>query len=1008
MVQGVPRLPEDWAVISYNGFVFDTRTGEPALPPGLRIESYPKGKVGNYLVTLRVPITEAVKGEITSSGAKIINFIPYNSFLVAMGEVAKARIEASSAVSWVGIFQPAHKIASWFGSQSGTKDVWVQLYQDEDINLAMGKLKGMGLGAVTIEDPEMYKILRVKMDVRSLGKVANLREVAWIEPWPNLQLYNKDVQWVAQTFLPAVRKVWMKGIDGANETVNTADMGIETNGLFFRDPAVPITTGGDFPTHRKIIAYRIITGATFGDYYCHGTHGAGSLCGDDGYLGGNGQYNGMAYKAKIYHIDIGDSTGGVVLPGNLYTGIYQPAYNGNAGGWARVSSHSWGQTGSGQYTAYCSQTDQFMWDYKDFGVYFSVGTNGPSGSSVSPPGTAKDVISTGATGNGWSATNLAGFSGRGPCNDSRRKPTVCAPGIGVLSACGGGLRQWSGASPTPPITAGNGALMRNYFRRGFYPTGDSVPGNRWAYVSAALVKAVLVNSSNNDFAMYTIPDNNIGWGRINLDNTLFFSGDGRKLAVWDDTVGLSTGQNRQFQMDVITDAEPLKITLVYTDYYAVAGANPAIVNDLDLVVTSPGGAQTYLGNVFSGGWSQTGGSADARNMEECVYIRQPERGTWTVRVDAPNVPQGTRQPYALVVTGGLGILGAQVLSLRRNVVIDSLAGSNGNKNGMVDLGETVGFIDTLYNGSAAGVTNVMATLRTNDPNVQFADSTASFGNIPTGGLANNGGDPFRLVCYGTPRVVTFILHLEGVLDNRPYSDDIQFLVRAGLKMGDVIKVISPVYSSPDSNIIYGLAFDGANLWITDWGRPRIFKVNPNTGDTVSGSIPAPTANQMTDLAWDWGDNTLWAHSVASRQVYKLDPANGTVMRQFPTPAQNYPIGLELRGGGLLLPADTLWLVGRGTAPADSKAFYKCDTLGNLIQMLSAPPFVAVPYGPRCLAWEPAGQPYWDGGTLLLAVTDFSAPGPDLLASHVYELRQVRHQHGLRACVEPPLHLREEP
>jgi hypothetical protein len=330
----------------------------------------------------------------------------------------------------------------------------------------------------------------------------------------------------------------------------------------------------------------------------------------------------------------------------------------------------------------------------------------------------------------------------------------------------------------------------------------------------------------------------------------------------------------------------------------------------------------------------------------------------------------------------------QVLSLRKNVVIDSLAGSNGNNNGWVDLGETVGFVDTLYNGSAAGVVNVTATLRSTDPDVRFADSLASFGDIPIGALANNGTDPFRLVCYGTPRAVTFTLHLEGVLDNRPYSDDLQFPVRAGLKMGEVIKVISPVYSSPDTNIIYGLAYDGTNLRVSDWGRPRIYKVDPNSGDTVVGSIPAPTATQMTDLAWDWGDNTLWAHSVASRQVYKLDPANGTVMRQFPTPAQNYPIGLELRGGGRVFPADTLWLVGRGTAPADSKAFYKCDTLGNLFQILPAPPFVAVPYGPRCLAWEPAGQPYWNGGTLLLAVTDFSAPGPDLMAAHVYELRQV--------------------
>jgi hypothetical protein len=436
---------------------------------------------------------------------------------------------------------------------------------------------------------------------------------------------------------------------------------------------------------------------------------------------------------------------------------------------------------------------------------------------------------------------------------------------------------------------------------------------------------------------------------------------------------------------VNTDAQPLKITMVYTDYYAVAGANPAIVNDLNLVVTSPIG-QTYLGNVFSGGWSQTGGTADNRNMEECVYLRQPEWGNWIVRIDAPSVPQGTRQPFALVITGGLGNLGAQVLSLRANTVIDTLAGSNGNGNGRVDIGETVGFIDTLYNGSAAGVTNVTATLRTADAGVRFADSTASFGDVPAGATAHNVGDPFRLVAYGSPRIVTFTLHLNGLLDSRPYSDDILFPVRAGLVVGEVIKFITPRYHS-DSSAIYGLAYDGNLLWTSDWNLPRIYKVNPITGDTVVGSIPAPTSNQTTDLAWDWGDNTLWAHSVANKQVYKLHPSDGAVLRQFASCARAYPTGLELRGGGRL-PADTLWEIERGTAPGDTKVFYKCDTLGNLLQPFNnLPAFLTVPYGPRCLAFEPQGNLFWPGGTLLHTVTDFSGSGNTFVAGHLFELLQ---------------------
>ena len=76
------------------------------------------------------------------------------------------------------------------------------------------------------------------------------------------------------------------------------------------------------------------------------------------------------------------------------------------------------------------------------------------------------------------------------------------------------------------------------------------------------------------------------------------------------------------------------------------------MNDLDLEVTAPGGA-VYRGNVFSGGWSAAGGTADRRNNVENVYVQSPAAGTWTVTVKGYNVPNGP-QPFALVVDGSFG------------------------------------------------------------------------------------------------------------------------------------------------------------------------------------------------------------------------------------------------------------------------------------------------------------------------------------------------------------------
>ena len=58
------------------------------------------------------------------------------------------------------------------------------------------------------------------------------------------------------------------------------------------------------------------------------------------------------------------------------------------------------------------------------------------------------------------------------------------------------------------------------------------------------------------------------------------------------------------------NAKPLRIALALTDVPGSTFGN-AFVSTLDLVVTA--GGNTYKGNVFSGGFSVTGGAADTGN-----------------------------------------------------------------------------------------------------------------------------------------------------------------------------------------------------------------------------------------------------------------------------------------------------------------------------------------------------------------------------------------------------------
>jgi hypothetical protein len=201
------------------------------------------------------------------------------------------------------------------------------------------------------------------------------------------------------------------------------------------------------------------------------------------------------------------------------------------------------------------------------------------------------------------------------------------------------------------VAAGHCALIRQYFTEGWYPTGTNNPANGFI-PSAALMKAVLVSSGDTVATMY--PNNAYGWGRINLWNTLHFTGTTSNNPCWvaDERDGLNTGQFRDYTIPVQTGA-PFKVALVWTDYPGGHGANPTLVNNLDLLVTDPSGT-SYKGNVFrtGGGQSDTGGTADNSNVEEVVRLRAPGTGNYTIRVSGANCPMGP-QDYAVVVTGNL-------------------------------------------------------------------------------------------------------------------------------------------------------------------------------------------------------------------------------------------------------------------------------------------------------------------------------------------------------------------
>jgi hypothetical protein len=386
---------------------------------------------------------------------------------------------------------------------------------------------------------------------------------------------------------------------------------------------------------------------------------------------------------------------------------------------ARLHTNSWGGIGGvpfiqyeqvfGSYPMMSARTDAFAWDHPDMTIFFAAGNSGNDGlwtpfgciglfendgvvdeDSINSPGTAKNVITVGAseslqTSGGLSArtwesscfpeepiasdttsddpNGLAAFSSRGPTDDGRMKPDLVAPGTNIISTRSrepGANNLWGdypangnytfagGTSMATPLTAGAGALVREWLTR----QGIANP-------SAAAVKATLLNTTR-DIAPgqygtgakqeipFTRPNHAAGWGRLDLG----FITAAAPYRIWidDHTSGLSTGQEVQYSsnssqpLDVIASDQPLRVMLVWTDPPAAAMASKTLVNDLDLKVIGPDGT-IYWGNGKT--------SANRADNVEGIVIDAPLQGTYSITVQAHNVAQDV-QPYALVVAGALG------------------------------------------------------------------------------------------------------------------------------------------------------------------------------------------------------------------------------------------------------------------------------------------------------------------------------------------------------------------
>tara|TARA_B000000532_G_scaffold36_1_gene48 strand:- start:687 stop:5105 length:4419 start_codon:yes stop_codon:yes gene_type:complete len=473
----------------------------------------------------------------------------------------------------------------------------------------------------------------------SIAKIAAEPSVAWVGPQPSLTIWNDQSR--NHMNINAMEQYYTTDLDGSGQIVAVADSGLDHD-------------HGDFG-NRIIGNVDVIgDGSTADAHSGHGTHVACTVLGD----GTRGNYAGIAPEAELYFQAMENDNNGNFQWSSI-NNMLNTAYNNGA----RTHTNSWGSSSSSDWGVYTSTSedvddraryyDQYYSGREGLTVLFAAGNDGPNSDTIGAPGTAKNTITVGNSQNRYSGApnTIMDGSSRGPVDDGRIKPDILAPG-GYVRSCraqeatdiGGATwtsnwyLEYTGTSMATPNAAGTAALIREYITEVAQrpePQG-------------ALVKALMILGAR-DVGTRDIPNMDEGWGRIDLKGTLA-PNNGRGIWVDDRSVLSSTGNSKSYSFNITTPNQAFKAVVAWSDERGSRFSNTQLVNNLNLLVTTPSGVE-YRGNEFSQGRSIQGGNYDTLNNVEVVLVDSAEMGLWTVKVTDAGHAGSRAQPFAVAVSG---------------------------------------------------------------------------------------------------------------------------------------------------------------------------------------------------------------------------------------------------------------------------------------------------------------------------------------------------------------------
>lgn len=606
-----------WGQIDYNiqlksGTI---RQSEMLAPEAVSSSFIQHNRLGDYFYLVlqfnEIPTDLEIK-ELSTQGISLIGYLPHYAYL--------ARVPAELDFSVLNVrrvipFLPEHKLSEALaaGDYSDIKhegDIYyikvVPFDEFSDFELE-DMLRNYGVGFPSLTEQGVV----VKLYKDQVLRLAKFPAIQYLEGYSD-ELRTEGLEGASLQRLNYLHRGPGTGLDGSGVSIAVADDGTVNH---------PDLQG-------RLTTY---TNNNLGD---HGDMTVG-LFGGAGNINPNGVGAAPGVDVHLYSI-------------NGYPHITNAVQNYQKNRIV-VTSTSYGEVCGGAYNSSTNTIDQQVYTQPVLFHSFSAGNSGRS-SCANPYGAqpyngsyfgnitggmkaGKNVV---AVGNVYFNDVLASSSSHGPTVDGRIKPDIVANGQGNFTIDGGtGYRSGSGTSAASPSLGGVAAGLYQAYRAKY---GDQDP-------SSGLIKAVLLNTAED--LGRPGPDYEFGWGRVHAGRALETI---QKAQFMEGSV--RNGNIGTHSLQIPANVKKARVMVYWVDPAGSPNAAKALVNDIDLTLSTPGGnvvkplvlsTSAHLDSLLKPAYQ---GVDRVNNMEQ-VVLNQPSAGNYTINVRGTLIPQGP-QSYFIV------------------------------------------------------------------------------------------------------------------------------------------------------------------------------------------------------------------------------------------------------------------------------------------------------------------------------------------------------------------------